>query len=58
MRSRERADEAGETSRRGRESTLDHEAEPETLSWAARWVNNSNLRKGLQEASREHLFRC
>jgi hypothetical protein len=58
MRGGERADEKGEKSRRGQEPPPDQDAETEALSWAVRWVNNSNLRKSLQESSVEHLFRC
>jgi hypothetical protein len=58
MRSGEGADEKGEGARRGARSPIDHEPEPESLSWAVRWVNNSTLRKSLPDPSLEHLFRC
>ena len=57
MRSVEGVDEKSEKPRRGKDS-LGHEVEAEALSWAVRWVNNSNLHKALHEPSFEHLFRC
>jgi hypothetical protein len=58
MRRLERADEKSEKSRRGQDSPVDHESEPEALRWAVRWVNNSKLINRLQDRSLDHLFRC